>query len=87
MPVVSRKEGESFDSLVRRFNKTIQRSGRTTEVKRRRFLERPDSPLKSKRKALRRDRINRQLEYLRKIDQYDDVMDASSRRKIISKIR
>jgi ribosomal protein S21 len=87
MPVVNRKEGESFDSLVRRFNKTIQRSGRTTEVKRRRFFERPDSPLKSKRKALRRDRINRQLEYLRKIDQYDDVMDASSRKKIISKIR
>ncbi|KKP69493.1 30S ribosomal protein S21 [candidate division CPR3 bacterium GWF2_35_18] len=60
------KKDESSDSLIRRFNKLIQKTGLLTELKRREFYEKPSEvkkrQLKEKqkkiRKAIRLDRSN-----------------------------
>jgi ribosomal protein S21 len=61
---VKRKKGESFESLLRRFGKRVQQSGKILEAKKLRFY----SPKKSKnalrRSALRRLEIAAKREYL-----------------------
>ncbi|MDY6876922.1 MAG: 30S ribosomal protein S21 [Chloroflexota bacterium] len=51
------EEGESFDSLLRRFNKRVQSDRVLSEVRRRRFFEKPSVIRKRKRAAkLRKSR-------------------------------
>ena len=51
------EEGESFDSLLKRFNKKVQRDRVLSEVRRRRFFEKPSVVRKRKRAAkLRKSR-------------------------------
>lgn len=51
------EEGESFDSLLRRFNKKVQNDRILSEVRRRRFYEPPTIMRKRKRAAkLRKSR-------------------------------
>ena len=51
------QEGESFDSLLRRFNKKVQGDRLMSEVRRRRFFEKPSITRKRKRAAkLRKSR-------------------------------
>ncbi len=50
MPVVRPKEDESFESLLRRFKKTSEKSGILAEYKKREHYEKPST--KKKRKAL-----------------------------------
>ena len=38
---VSRKQGESFENLMRRFNRKVQQSGSLTELKKRQHFEKP----------------------------------------------
>ncbi len=47
-------EGESFDSLLRRFNKRVQQDGILSEVRRREFHEKPSVKRKKKEAAKRR---------------------------------
>lgn len=83
MTEVKRKESESFESLMRRFTKAVQRSGRVTEVKRRRYHERPLSELKTKRSAIRHKLVEGRISYLRKIGKYDNAMDLAARKKLL----
>ena len=52
------KKDESSDSLIRRFNKLIQKTGLLTELKRREFYEKPSEvkkrQLKEKQKKILR---------------------------------
>jgi small subunit ribosomal protein S21 len=51
------EQGESFDSLLRRFNKKVQRDRVMSETRRRRFFEKPSVIRKRKRAAkLRKSR-------------------------------
>lgn len=59
-------EGESFDSLLRRFNKKVQRDRVLSEARRRRFFEKPSvvrkrkkaaKLRKSRRQTLKNDRV------------------------------
>ncbi len=52
-------EGESFDSLLRRFNKKVQRDRIMSEVRRRRFFEKP-SVLRKRKKAAKLRKSRRQ---------------------------
>jgi small subunit ribosomal protein S21 len=55
-------ENESFDSLLRRFKKTVQRDRILTEIRKRRYFEQPSIIRKRKRSAkLRKSRrtVNR----------------------------
>jgi len=57
MSYVVRHRTESFDSLLRRFKRTIQEDRLLSEVKRRRFFEKPSQARKRKAAAkLRKSR-------------------------------
>ncbi len=70
---VKRKENESFDSLLRRFNKRIQQSRILQRTKEERFYQKPLSDLKAKRRAAKRAELRAKREYLKKIDRLDDI--------------
>lgn len=58
MPEVRLGEGESFESLLRRFTRKVQQEGIISEVRRRGFFEKPS--IKRKRKeATKRRKSNR----------------------------
>jgi len=67
MAEVKRKKGETFESLLRRFNKRILQSGKLLQAKKVRFLEKQPNKNLAKKLALRRLKIKAQKEYLRKI--------------------
>jgi len=48
------KENEGFESLLRRFNKSVQQSGILSEVHRREYFEKPSLKRKRKEAAKRR---------------------------------
>ncbi len=53
------EEGESFDSLLRRFNKKVQSDRVMSEVRRRRFFEKP-SVIRKRKKAAKLRKSRRQ---------------------------
>jgi len=58
------KENESFESLLKRFNRNVQQSGILSEVRRREHFEKPSLKRKRKeaakrRKSARRPRLSR----------------------------
>ena len=54
MAQVKLSDGESFESLIRRFNKTVQQQGILSEYRRREFYEKPSIRRKKKAAAKRR---------------------------------
>ena len=62
MVEVKRKDNESFESLLRRFNRKIQQSGVLIRARRIRFFEQPKSRNLQKEAARRRAQIRQQKE-------------------------
>jgi len=56
---VTVEDGESFDSLLRRFNKKVQGDRVMSEVRRRRFFEKP-SVIRKRKKAAKLRKSRRQ---------------------------
>ena len=54
MTNVTSSENESFDSLLRRFNRKVQQDGILSETRRREFFEKPSIKRKRKEAASRR---------------------------------
>ena len=67
MAETKRRKGESFEALLRRFNKRMQMSGRMLEVKKRRHFVRKPSASGRKASALRRLQIGVKRAYLEKV--------------------
>lgn len=67
MAEVRRKKGESFDSLLRRFKRRIQQSGKLIQAKKVRFHAAPATKRKRRTSALHRLEVAREREYLEKI--------------------
>ena len=72
---VKKKDTESFESLIRRFTKKTIQSGKIIQAKKIRFHQKPISKRAQKAKAIRREEIKGQREYLRKIGKLDDILD------------
>ena len=72
MPETKRKQKESFESLLRRFNKQVQQSGRLIQVKKVRFFTRTKNKRALKASALRRIMIEDKKEYLKKVGKLKD---------------
>jgi len=70
---VKRKEGESAESLLRRFTKRVQQSGVLLRAKRARFFESPKTKRETREDAIRRKSIRERKEYLRKIGKLDET--------------
>jgi len=61
---VRRKKGESFDSMLRRFTKKVQDSGRLLQKKKIRYHKRKKSKTAVREAALRREYLKAKREYL-----------------------
>jgi ribosomal protein S21 len=61
-----RKKGESFESFLRRFNKTLIKSGKLMEVRSRKFRPEKMNRNKIKKRALISKEYREKREYLRK---------------------
>jgi len=59
-----RKSGESFEGLIRRFNRQVQQSGRLIQKKKIQFHKRPLNRTASKELALKRKELSEKREYL-----------------------
>ncbi len=67
MVEVKRKEGESFESLLRRFNRKIQQSGILVRARRIQFYEPPKSRNLKRVSARRRAELTEERETLKKL--------------------
>lgn len=66
---VKRKKAESFESLLRRFSRRLQQSGKALEVRKLRFHADKPNKTKLKESALRRLQIREKREYLIRVGQ------------------
>ncbi|MCX6744068.1 MAG: 30S ribosomal protein S21 [Candidatus Parcubacteria bacterium] len=67
MTEVKRKKSETFESLLRRFNKRMIQSGKILQAKKVRFKTKATNKNLAKQLALRRLKIKTKKDYLRKI--------------------
>lgn len=67
MVEVKRKDGESFESLLRRFNRKIQQSGVLVRARKTRFYEPPKNRRSVREDARRRATNKEKREELKKI--------------------
>ncbi len=75
MVEVRRKDGESGESLIRRFTRKVQQSGVLIRAKRRRFYEPPKTKRETKEDAIRRKQTRDKREYLKKIGKLEEWME------------
>ncbi|HWQ99503.1 MAG TPA: 30S ribosomal protein S21 [Candidatus Methylomirabilis sp.] len=66
MAEVKRKKGETFDALLRRFQRRYQQSGRGIQTKKIRFHASEPSKTKRHRSALFREAKRKEFDYLMK---------------------
>jgi ribosomal protein S21 len=85
---VRKKDGESNESLLRRFTKKVQASGVLIRAKKGRFFASPKSKLAVREIAARRKLISEKKEFLRKIGKLDDFIDPRqpNKRGVIKKL-
>jgi len=69
---VKRKDGESFESLIRRFTKKTIQSGKILQAKKVRFFTKDKSKREQKDSALRRKNISSRFEHLKRIGKIDE---------------
>ncbi len=69
MAEVKRKKGESFESLLRRFSRKVQESGKLLQARKIRFHSRTKSKAAVREAALRREYLRARREYLIKTGQ------------------
>ncbi len=67
---VKRRKGESFESLLRRFSRRIQQSGKMLEAKKYRFHSKDPNERSKKVSALRRLQQKDKREYLIKVGKF-----------------
>ncbi len=69
MAEVKRKKGETFDALLRRFQRRVQSSGKLLQAKKVRFLKKEGSKNKRRESALYREDKRKEYAYLMKTGQ------------------
>jgi len=78
---VKKKDGESFESLLRRFTRKTIQSGKILQAKKVRFHQKPKTKREVKASALRREELRRQRDYLRRIGKLDELQEKKKRYK------
>jgi ribosomal protein S21 len=69
---VKRKRGETFESMMRRFSRRVQQSGKLLQAKKIRFHTSGKSRNLQRASALRREELRKKHEYLKKIGKLKD---------------
>lgn len=67
---VKRRKGESFESLLRRFSRRIQQSGKMLEARKLRFHAKEPNETRTRVSALRRLEMKEKREYLIKAGKF-----------------
>lgn len=67
MAEVKRKKNETFESLLRRFNKRIMQSGKVLQARKIRYEKRPVNKNRRRESTLFRIEARRKHEYLKKV--------------------
>jgi len=80
---VRKRDGESVESLLRRFTRRMQQSGTLLRAKKGRFYQPPKNKRQVKEEALRRKSLRETKEYLRKTGQIDDIRDPKKLSQIL----
>ncbi len=80
MVEVKRKKGESFESLLRRFGRRVQESGKILEARKKRFFAEKPNKNKVRESALRRLEKGEKREYLMRIGQLKEEPRKPNRR-------
>jgi ribosomal protein S21 len=78
---VKRKSSETFESLLRRFSRKLQESGRILQAKKIRFYQKSTNKNKRRKDALRRNRIVAEREYLQRIGKLPEEDYRSSKKR------
>lgn len=91
MVEVKKRDGESVESLLRRFTKRVQQSGVLIRAKKGRFYKPEKSVRLVREEAARRQTIEVKKELLRKVGKLDEILETSrkgrrGRRGIAKKI-
>lgn len=84
---VKRREGESVESMLRRFSKRVQQSSLIQRTKKRRFFDPPKTKREQREVALRRMVIRGRKEYLRKTGQLNEEDLRSRNPRVIAMIK
>lgn len=84
---VEKKDGESNESLMRRFTKKVQSSKMLISVKSKQFKYSKDSENKVKKNALAKQTIKEQYDYLRKSGKLDELSDSPAKIKKYIKVK
>lgn len=69
---IKRREGESVESLLRRFTKKVQQSGLVARTKKRRFYEPPKTKREERAAAVRRTQMRVRRDFLKRTGQLTD---------------
>jgi ribosomal protein S21 len=69
---VKKKKNESFESLLRRFNRRLIQSGKVLQAKKIQFHRKDKNKNAQQKSALRRLELQSKREYLKKIGQLKD---------------
>lgn len=67
MVEVKRKDGESYESLLRRFTRKVQQSGVLIRARRNRFYDPPKSKIMQRQDAVKRGELREKKEELKKL--------------------
>lgn len=72
MVEVNKKTGESNESLIRRFVRKIQSSGKLIQAKKNKFKQPKQNKRLLRQQAIRKSKITEEKEYLRKIGKLEE---------------
>lgn len=88
MPVnVEKRDGETNESLLRRFTKKIQSTGLIRSKKAKAFVQVKKSANKKRKEALAKKQIKEQYDYLRKTGKLEQLADSPNAIKKMIKIK
>lgn len=85
---VKRKKDESFESLLRRFNRRLLQSGKILEIKQKRYYEKKMNKNQRRTSALVRNKYREKIEYLKKTGKLlEEELDRNRNKKLKIKIK
>lgn len=76
---VNKREGESNESLMRRFTRRVQSTGMLIRVKKGQYLAKKPNKRAQRLAAIRRSKVAEEREHLRKIGKLDEYMEQHGR--------
>lgn len=78
---VKRKDGESFEALIRRFTRKTIQSGKILQAKKVRFFSKEKTKRELKDAALRRNEISGKMDYLKRVGKFDEFETKRKKRR------